>query len=270
VDEREGYAYAKTFELFLGETYPDRGAHVEVWLNKDPLYLEVEVVSPVVELAPKGGRYTFVEDWWAARVKGPVLKVSPAGVLARPLTVAEGLARATGGVFHQGTAQVVLLDGQGQVVGQGAPHPVTPLEALVLEEKLSLPPGATSAELQVRDHRGTPVGILDQTLLPRSTAVMEEAVSPSAFALGQNFPNPFNPATAIAYQLEEEGQVELALFNLAGARLRILVSAHQPAGPYLVQWDGRDAQGQRAASGIYFYRLSTTRGQAVKRMVLAR
>ncbi|MBM3279801.1 MAG: T9SS type A sorting domain-containing protein [Candidatus Handelsmanbacteria bacterium] len=269
-DEREGYIYAKTFDLFAGQEYPDQGAHVEVWLNKDPPYLEVEVVSPVAELAPTGGRYTFVEDWWAARVKGPILRVNPAGALARPLVVEEGLARASCGVFHQGTAQVVLLDEVGQQVGQGALHPVTPLETLVLEEKLDLPPGAYSAELRVMDHQGGLVGVLDRVLLPERTAVLEEEASPSAFVLGQNYPNPFNPATTIAYQLEREGQVELAVYNLAGARLRTLVMARQPAGSYRVQWDGRDTQGRQAASGIYFYRLSTPLGQAVKRMVLAR
>ncbi|MBI2501708.1 MAG: T9SS type A sorting domain-containing protein [Candidatus Latescibacteria bacterium] len=270
VDEREGYAYAKTFELFAGKTYPDEGAHVEVWINQDPRYLEVEVVSPVEELAAKGGRYTFVEDWWAAKVKGPILAVNPAGAIARSLAIEEGIARATYGVFHQGTAQVVLLDEQGQVVGQGALHPVTPLETFVLEEKLNLPSSAFSAQVRVMDYSGALVGILDSALLSRMTAVLEEERTPAAFALAQNFPNPFNPATTIAYQVGREGAVELAVFDLAGARIRTLVSAPQPTGRHTVQWDGTDARGQQAASGIYFYRLSTPQGQKVKRMVLAR
>jgi hypothetical protein len=78
-DEREGDTYARTFARFPGQEYPDQNATVEVWLNQDPLYLEGEVVSPLVELAPKGGRSTFVEDWWAAQVKGPILQVNQVG-----------------------------------------------------------------------------------------------------------------------------------------------------------------------------------------------
>jgi flagellar hook assembly protein FlgD len=100
--------------------------------------------------------------------------------------------------------------------------------------------------------------------------VLGERAAPTAFALAQNFPNPFNPATTISYQVEQESWVELAIYNLAGARLRTLISAPQPAGHHTLQWDGRDGQGQPAASGIYFYRLATPQGQEVKQMVLVR
>ncbi|MSR83222.1 MAG: T9SS type A sorting domain-containing protein [Candidatus Latescibacteria bacterium] len=93
------------------------------------------------------------------------------------------------------------------------------------------------------------------------TAVLGETAAPTTFALAQNFPNPFNPTTTMAYQMDQAGRVELAIYDLAGARIRILVSAPQTAGRYIIQWDGTDAQGQQAASGIYFYRLSTPRGK---------
>jgi hypothetical protein len=167
VDEKEGHTYARTFALFPGEEYPDQGATVEVWLNKDPLYLEVEVVSPVVELAARGGRYTFVEDWWAAKVKGPILKVHEVGAIARRLRAGEGRFTGQYGVFHVGSARLVLLDDKGQVVQAGAEHPVTPLETFALDEAIKAPKEALRAELRVEDGQGREVGVLDDAEVAR-------------------------------------------------------------------------------------------------------
>ncbi|MBI2505379.1 MAG: hypothetical protein HYW07_19375 [Candidatus Latescibacteria bacterium] len=165
VDEREGYAYARTFELFPGAEYPDQNATVEVWLNKDPLYLEVEVVSPIVELAPGGGRYTFVEDWWATKVKGPILRVNQVGAIARRLTVDGGGANGRYGVFYIGTARLVFLDAKLQVLGQGARHPVTPLETFSLDEEVDMPEGTTRVEVWVENAARERVGVLDSAEL---------------------------------------------------------------------------------------------------------
>ncbi len=174
VDERAGCAYAKTFELSEGVEYPDEGAHVEVWVNTDPLlYLEVEVVSPIVELAASGGRYTFTEDWWAARVPGPILTVNRVGAMAERLRLADGLWRATGGTFHQGECRLVFVDRDGNVVGRGRSRPVSPLETYVLKEKAQVPRGAVRTELRVSDRGGTLIGVLDALDLPRPAGLAE-------------------------------------------------------------------------------------------------
>lgn len=79
---------------------------------------------------------------------------------------------------------------------------------------------------------------------------------PETFALAQNSPNPFNPETAIHYQLPASGEVELAVYDLLGQKIKTLVSEIQPAGFYRVTWNGRDAAGRKVASGLYIYRLS--------------
>jgi hypothetical protein len=127
----------------------------------------VEVVSPVVELAPKGGRYTFVEDWWAARVKGPVLAVNQVGAVARMLRADQGRFTGQYGVFHAGRARLVLLGEGGQVVQQGREHPVTPLESLVLDEEITVAQEAVRAEVRVQDGQGREVGVLDSAVLKR-------------------------------------------------------------------------------------------------------
>lgn len=75
--------------------------------------------------------------------------------------------------------------------------------------------------------------------------------------LKQNAPNPFRPATTIEYAVPQDGSVQLSVFDVTGRLVRQLVGQVQAAGSYQVIWDGRDMAGQRAASGVYFYRLVT-------------
>lgn len=78
---------------------------------------------------------------------------------------------------------------------------------------------------------------------------------PEAFALANNYPNPFNPATTIKYALPEASTVRLEVFNVVGQVVRTLVADHQNAGRYVVQWDAANDNGHSLSSGIYFYRL---------------
>ncbi len=107
--------------------------------------------------------------------------------------------------------------------------------------------------------------------LPQATetAVAEaEGVVPAAFALAQNFPNPFNPSTTIAFQLGLPSQVELSIYSVGGQRVRTLFSGALPAGPHSQQWDGRDERGERVASGAYLYRLSAGDFVATRQLML--
>ncbi len=72
-----------------------------------------------------------------------------------------------------------------------------------------------------------------------------------------NVPNPFNPATRIAYQLPVTGQVDLSIYDPAGRLVRTMVSGAQEAGSHTITWNGRDGNGAPASSGVYFYRLNT-------------
>jgi len=88
--------------------------------------------------------------------------------------------------------------------------------------------------------------------------IRTETVSevPRRFALHQSFPNPFNPETAIRYDVPLAGKVTLKIYNLAGQLVRVLVDARQTPGRHTVMWDGRDAEGHEVASGAYFYRMT--------------
>lgn len=87
-------------------------------------------------------------------------------------------------------------------------------------------------------------------------------------SLGQNFPNPFNPATQIGFSLAEEGRVRLMVYNVLGQVVRELVNEYRTAGSHTVTWDGKDAAGRSVASGVYLYRIEANQFSAVRRMVL--
>jgi hypothetical protein len=103
--------------------------------------------------------------------------------------------------------------------------------------------------------------------IPRG-APLEIRAIPSAYALRQNFPNPFNPETTISYDLADAGRVELSIYNVMGQQVKQLVTEEQPAGRYRVVWDGSDAVGRGVASGIYFYRLNASGFSAVRKLML--
>ena len=95
------------------------------------------------------------------------------------------------------------------------------------------------------------------TAAEQVSAVVERVQEgqPARFALGQNQPNPFNSQTTIRFSLPAAATVELSVYNLAGQRLVELVKGPRAAGAYTVNWDGRDSEGRRLASGVYPYRL---------------
>ena len=92
---------------------------------------------------------------------------------------------------------------------------------------------------------------------------------PEAFALSNNYPNPFNPATTIRYALPQAADVELTVYNVVGQVVRTLVAEHQSAGRYTMEWDATDDGGHSLSSGMYFYHLQAGgEFREVKKMLL--
>ena len=91
---------------------------------------------------------------------------------------------------------------------------------------------------------------------------------PAGFALGPNYPNPFNPSTILPYQLPVSTSVRLEVFNLLGQRVTTLVDGNRPAGAHTAVWDATDAAGQAVGAGVYFYRLSGGGATWTRKMVL--
>ena len=90
----------------------------------------------------------------------------------------------------------------------------------------------------------------------------------SAPRLAPSFPNPFRAETTIAYSVAVGGPVTIELFDVAGRRVRTLVSASQPAGTHRVTWNGDADAGRPAAAGIYFVRLTGRGGTDRQKLVV--
>lgn len=113
----------------------------------------------------------------------------------------------------------------------------------------------------------------DLRLLRKTSVGVDEPTPtlPSAFALYQNFPNPFNPETTIRYQIPGGWQhVVLTVYDMTGKIVKTLVDVEQAAGDYTIHWDGKNADGKPVASGTYLYKISAGEFVQTKRMTLVR
>jgi hypothetical protein len=89
--------------------------------------------------------------------------------------------------------------------------------------------------------------------------------------LDQNFPNPFNPGTSIRFFVSPPGELAtLNIYDTAGRSVKSLLYDMFVSGEKTVLWDGTNATGNRAASGIYFYRLHTGAAVLTRKMLLIR
>jgi FlgD Ig-like domain len=118
-------------------------------------------------------------------------------------------------------------------------------------------------------------GLLYPIQDPSSITAVEErptsGSSPFVNYIGQNEPNPFNPETVIPYTLAVPGRVTIRIFDVAGRSVRVLVDAPQSAGPHTVPWTGETDSGSKAASGVYFYKITYPGGAtSSKRMTILR
>ncbi|MFH1681689.1 MAG: S8 family serine peptidase [Candidatus Eisenbacteria bacterium] len=102
------------------------------------------------------------------------------------------------------------------------------------------------------------------------TAVPLSGGAPALLRLHGARPNPFNAATRIRFDLPESGPVRVAIYDLAGRLVRVLVDETLPAGSYEESWDGRGDRGEEAASGAYFAKLEAGGETGTTRLHLIR
>jgi hypothetical protein len=96
----------------------------------------------------------------------------------------------------------------------------------------------------------------------------EPSVVPVAARLGQNYPNPFNPETTISYEMLQNGEVTINVYNLKGQKVKTLVNDTKAAGEHTVVWNGKDDSGNNVSSGVYFYKMQAGRYTSTKKMIL--
>ena len=137
----------------------------------------------------------------------------------------------------------------------------------VIELRVMGPNG--NAELPPLTYKVTPAHLANAVLSVRLDGIGQ----PTQDLLLQNYPNPFNPETWIPYQLSEDSFVSVSIYDTTGKLVRRLSLDHQVAGFYnsrerAAYWDGRNALGERVASGMYFYTLTAGDFTATRRMLI--
>jgi sugar lactone lactonase YvrE len=103
------------------------------------------------------------------------------------------------------------------------------------------------------------------------TGIVDEIINlPSTVYLGNNYPNPFNSSTTIQYTLPRNEYVRLSIYSISGQLVKTIENGVRSVGVHTESWNGTDARGRSATSGIYFYRLEAGGETFVKKMVLMR
>lgn len=103
----------------------------------------------------------------------------------------------------------------------------------------------------------------DKALYSTLSSEDQESSIPTQFSLRQNYPNPFNPSTTIEYGLPERTFVELKIFNILGKEVATLVNSTQEAGMHNVTFDA-----SKLTSGVYLYKIKTSKFTEFKKMIL--
>jgi hypothetical protein len=92
--------------------------------------------------------------------------------------------------------------------------------------------------------------------------------TPTEFILGPAVPNPFSHSVKIGYGIPAAGVVKVEIYDVAGRRLATLQDKEQTSGFHSVIWDGRNANGERVAPGVYFSRIRYNGESDVRKMIV--
>ncbi len=135
-------------------------------------------------------------------------------------------------------------------------------------------PGARTltvdARCRVHANKTSTSDAFEVTVKEIDTSVQEKGLTdqkPIEFALGQNYPNPFNPVTTIGYSLPEADFIVIRIYDPNGKTVKKLYEGDQNAGNHAIQWDAEDESGNKISSGIYFYRLESSRRVLTKKLI---
>ena len=99
-------------------------------------------------------------------------------------------------------------------------------------------------------------------------SIDEGSALPDEFTLHPNFPNPFNPATRILYDLADASDIRLEIYDLMGRNIKTLVNQTQGAGRHFITWNGDDHAGNQVSAGVYLYSLHAGNKIFSRKMIL--
>jgi len=123
----------------------------------------------------------------------------------------------------------------------------------------------SNPELNENNYWAYNVGFLCK--ISNSLSITDDEL-PKAFSLHQNYPNPFNPVTTLRYNLPDDGNVNITIYDMMGRQISTLVSSQQTAGYKSLQWNATNNAGSPVSAGIYLYMIQAGDFRQTKKMVL--
>ena len=105
-------------------------------------------------------------------------------------------------------------------------------------------------------------------IIEAAVLALDKDLIPDVYALHQNYPNPFNPVTNVRYDLPEDTDVMIRIFDIQGRMVKTLVSGQEQAGRKSIVWDATNQIGEQGAAGMYLYLIQSGEFQKTRKMVL--
>jgi len=122
--------------------------------------------------------------------------------------------------------------------------------------EITVSPTHEISDLQLDGHEVAIYQFVSATGLANDDSDLPEV----GIRLGQNHPNPFNPSTDLSFTVRQADQLTIEIFDVKGRQVKTMPLGTVDAGQHLVRWNGRDEQGNAAASGVYFMRIRGNEG----------
>ncbi|MCP4547889.1 MAG: hypothetical protein GY835_15610 [bacterium] len=199
------------------------------------------------------GEYPDITSMGGYMENSPVLRFSDTPLVLQSLTVSDE-------TDYLAVNWVLLLDGENQSFRLHRGVDDNPWHSAPILAAGGYGPGS----YHYNDHDVLPgreyhywIALLDDHNQPESYLgpIRGQIRIADRLVFAQNFPNPFNPTTNLAFTLHETGLIDLSIFDVQGRLIRNLASGEWLAGNHTLQWDGRDELGNDQVSGIYYARL---------------
>lgn len=169
------------------------------------------------------------------------------------------------GIFSSNEpANFYITDDSNSIFLVTSPNGLTGQGSCVIADPTGLAPGTYCDTLRIYVE-----GVSGLLGVPICLTVTSGDTLPAfSVSLDGNYPNPFNPETNISFSLPQAMDVQLVVYNVLGQKIATLVDREMIAGTHIVTWNGTSETGQPVASGIYFYRLTTSTAVETRKMLL--
>jgi hypothetical protein len=122
--------------------------------------------------------------------------------------------------------------------------------------------------IEASDEEFTVISQVGECILENTLLSINSEIIPEVFALHQNYPNPFNPVTSLRYDLPEDAQVNITIYDMMGRVVKTLVNSSQTAGYKSIRWNATNDRNEPVSAGLYLYTIQAGEFRQTKKMIL--